>query len=601
VARARLNDSFSFKEEPIGPRYISVHSKQDSLNFVAPQALYDYQNNLIKASEVKLIRVADAIIYTSDGKVVVAEAAQMRSLYDTRIIAGYENRYHTFHSANINISSRQRFTGTGKYDYVDETEKLQVLNMKEIKVDTTGNTIALASIVEPDSFTINPHFSFQGKFMLNAARPLPTFDGGARIRTDCERLAPSWLRFASEIDPKNVRIPVEENPVNINNTKIYNGLFIANDSIHVYPAFTSGRRNYNDKFIISSGGYLRFNKDSLVFEIASNDKLENRNLPGNYLNFHKFNCNEYGEGEINLGVDLGQMKLKAYGQAKMNVVTRETKLNVLLGIDFSFEPSILTNIAHKIDSFPDLKGFDITNPLYVKVLNEILGKTNSEKYREDITLLGDAKEFPAALNHTLFLTALSLEWNPKSRSYQSSGKIGIGNIGTTQINKMVDGFIEITKRRSGDFMDIYLKLDNKNYYYFGYTRGVMQAYSNNSDFVLRLRDVPLKQRQMDVPKGETTYIYMVSSDSRMATFFRSYNNYLRNQGNVEIPEMPEIEPPKQERPNQPDQKIEEKAEQVIDQDVPVVDQEEEKPVEEIKKEPKEQPKEEDEEEVIEIQ
>jgi hypothetical protein len=604
TAQVRLNDRFSFKEEPIGPRYISVHNKQDSLNFVAPLAVYDYQSNLINASEVKLVRVADAIIYTSDGKVTVAEAAQMRSLYNTTIVAGYENRYHTFHSANVNITGRQKFTGTGKYDYVDETEKVQIIDLKEIKVDTTRNTIAIASIVEPDSFTISPHFDFQGKFTLNSTRQLPTLDGGAKIRTGCGRIAPSWLRFTSEIDPKNVLIPVEENPVNINNAKIYNGLFIANDSIHVYPAFTSGRRNYNDKFIISSSGFLRYNKDSSVFEIASLDKLENRNLPGNYVNLHKFNCNEYGEGAINLGVDLGQMKLKAYGNVTMNAVTRETKLNLLLGIDFGFEPSILTYLAHKIDSFPDLKGFDITNPLYVKVVNDILGKNRSEKYREEMTLLGDAKEFPAELNHTLFLTALNLQWNPKSKSYQSSGKIGIGNIGTTQINKMVDGFIEISKRRSGDFMDIYLKLDNKNYYYFGYTRGVMQAYSNNNDFVLRLRDVPLKQRQMDVPKGETTYIYMVSSDSRMSTFFRSYNNYIKSQGNIEIPEF---ETPQQDQPIPQDQKTEEKAEPVIDQEVPIINKEGKKPVidnkkgEEPVKEPEEKPKEEKDEEVIEIQ
>jgi hypothetical protein len=551
-----INRRFRFSEEPIGPRYISVHNKQDSLNFVAPLALYDYENNMINASDVKLIRVADAIIYTSDGKVTIAEAAQMRSLYKTTIVADYKNRYHTFHTADINITSRNSFTGTGKYDYLDEQEKVQVINLNEIKVDTARNTVALASITEPDSFTISPHFAFQGRFTLHSTRPLPTFDGGAQIIADCRRLKPSWLKFTSELDPKNVIIPVDENPVNINNTKIYNGMFIANDSIHIYPAFLSGRRNYNDKFIATSSGILRYNKDSSAFEIAPLYRLNNNDTTGNYLSLHKFNCTEFAQGEINLGAELGQVKLKSYGKTTMNAETRETKLEILMAMDFTFDPVILKSVANKIDSFPDLKGFDITSPLYVKYLNNLMGKTKASKYLEEVTLLGDPKEFPAELQHTIFFTSLNLRWNPQSKSYQSYGKIGIGNIGSTQINKLVDGFIEITKRRSGDFMDVYLKLDYKNYYYFGYTRGVMQAYSSNKDFVLQLRDLSIKQRQMNVPRGETSYIYMVSSDSRMASFFRSYKRYQKEQGKDEILEIPtfdEITPDTKQKKNKNDE------------------------------------------------
>lgn len=588
-----INNRFGFSEEPIGPRYISVHNKQDSLNFVAPLAVYDYQSNLINASDVKLIRVADAIIYTADGKVTVAEAAQMRSLYKTTIVANHLDRYHTFHTADVNIFGRNSFTGTGKYDYIDEVEKTQVLDLKEIKVDTAKHTVAIASIVEPDNFTISPHFGFQGKFILNSTRPLPTFDGGTRIIADCKRLKPSWLKFTAELDPKNVMIPVDENPVNINNGKIYNGMFIANDSIHVYPAFLSGRRNYNDKFIASSSGILRYNKDSSAFEVAPMYKLLNPDTAANYLSFHKYNCVEYADGEINLGVELGQVKLKSYGKATMNTETRETRMELVMAMDFPFDPLIVKTMANKIDSFPDLKGYDITNPQYIKVLNNIMGKTKAAKYREEITLLGDPKEFPAELQHTIFFTSINFKWNPQSRSYQSYGKIGIGNIGTTQINKMVDGFIEITKRRSGDFMDIYLKLDYKNYYYFGYTRGVMQAYSSNKNFVLQLRDVPLKQRQIDVPKGETTYIYMVSSDSRMATFFRSYQRYQNEQGKEEILEIPkfddvlpdnkqdeEVEAPDVEEDNQPEPDINSDPEQEEKVDEPTENQPDEQKEEE---------------------
>ena len=41
--------------EPEGPRYISLHHEQDSLNFVSPLAYYDYKKNFINAKGVKFI------------------------------------------------------------------------------------------------------------------------------------------------------------------------------------------------------------------------------------------------------------------------------------------------------------------------------------------------------------------------------------------------------------------------------------------------------------------------------------------------------------------------------------------------------------------
>ena len=536
--RDSIDARLGFSEEPVGPRYISVHKQQDSLNFVAPLATYDYKNNQINASDVKLLRVADAIIYTLDGKVTVNEGAQMKTLYKTKIVAGYENRYYTLYDADVNIKGRYDFTGEGKYDYVDETEKVETIDMKEIKVDTGRHTIATGVIVEPDNFTLSPYFAFQGKITLNSTKPLANFDGGVKIIADCPKFSTAWLKFSTDIDPKNILIPVPDEPVNINFAKIYNGVFIASDSIHIYPAFLSGRRTYSDAFISTSSGFLRYNKDSSVFEIASMDKLNNRDSVGNYLSFHKFNCIEYGEGQLDLGVNLGQVKLKSLGNITFNLINRQVDLNLMLGIDFMFDPGTLKLMANKIDSFPNLTGLDITRPQYVKLMNHQLGRTKADKYREDMTLFGAPKEFPAELQHTLNITSLHLRWNDESNSYQSVGKIGVGNILDNQVNKMVDGFVEITKKRSGDLMDIYLKLDDKNYYYFGYTRGVMQAYSSNNDFIGLLRGLPLRQRQMDVPRGQTPYIFMVSSDTRIRNFLRNYMHYSQGEAREELPEEP---------------------------------------------------------------
>jgi hypothetical protein len=528
--KAKFEERFRFEEENEGPRYISTHSKQDSLNFVAPSAVYDYQNNLINAFDVKLIRVADAIIYTKDGKVTVAEAAQMKTVYGATIVANNKDRYHTIYAADVNIQGRKSFTGSGKYDYVDEAERKQVVAMHDIKVDEDLHTTAQGNVLETDSFTLSPYFNYQGKITLNSSKALLNFDGGVNIKAaDCDRLKSSWLKFNSEIDPKNILIPVSQTPVSINNKPLYSGIFLAPDSIHIYPAFLSGRRGYNDKLISTSSGFLRFNKDSMLYEIASLEKLAHRDSIGSYLSFHPTTCIEYGEGKINLGIDLGQMKLNSYGSVSMNVQTREVLLDIMLDADFMFDATAMKMMASRIDSFPNLTGVDINDPLLIRSWTESLGIKRTDKYREEMSLLGKPKEFPAELQHTTSLKHLKLKWDQETKSYQSYEKMGVGNVLDNQVNKLVDGFVQISKKRTSDVMDIYLKMDDKNFYYFGYTRGVMQSFSSNSSFVEALRKLPIKVRQMDVKRGETPYIYMVTSDTRFSNFLRDYRRLLKKQ------------------------------------------------------------------------
>ncbi len=54
-----------------GPRYISIDPAQDSLSFISPVAFYDYDSNLIKATAVQYIDIADARIYPENQRLTV--------------------------------------------------------------------------------------------------------------------------------------------------------------------------------------------------------------------------------------------------------------------------------------------------------------------------------------------------------------------------------------------------------------------------------------------------------------------------------------------------------------------------------------------------
>jgi hypothetical protein len=94
------------------------------------------------------------------------------------------------------------------------------------------------------------------------------------------------------------------------------------------------------------------------------------------------------------------------------------------------------------------------------------------------------------------------------------------------VNKMFTGYLEITKRRSGDYLDFYIELEDKNWYYFGYTRGVMQAFSSDAVFVGIINDLALRHRRMKTASNETRYVYMIASDTKLEQFFRSYRQHV---------------------------------------------------------------------------
>lgn len=539
-----FDEKFGFQGEPEGPRYISLNPKQDTLNFVAPTAIFDYKNDIIRAKDVKLLRVADAIIYPSDGEISVAEAALMRTIYNCKIIANYNDRFHTLHSANVNVQSRQSFTGTGEYDYIDENDSSKTVFMNEIIVDSALHTIARGNILEPDSFYLSPFFRFEGKVTLNSSMPLLTFTGGVKPVIKCDKPKPNWLKFNSEIDPKDIFIPINDNPLNINNNKIFSGILSGSDSIHIYPSFLSGRRNYNDSYIHTSSGYLHYNHDSMFFEIASKEKMKYPDTTGNYLIINNSKCVEYGEGRLNLGVNLGQVKLNVYGGINYNLNTNDVLIDVVLGIDFMITDNAMQLIANQLDSIPDFKPVDAKRPVLLRYLYQNIGKSMTDTFLTKLSN-GNLLSVPTEFQHTVNFTNLNLKWNSKTNSYQSTGKIGIGNILNININKMIDGYVEITRKRSGDFMDIYLKQDDKNFYYFGYTRGEMQVFSSNTNFVNIIRNLTLKQRVLNVPKNETSYTLLIATDTKMYNFLRKYKQHLNSESqkpdDQEIEQQPEQE------------------------------------------------------------
>ncbi|MGM0648966.1 MAG: hypothetical protein ACQES1_00520 [Bacteroidota bacterium] len=503
-----------------GPKFISVHPDQDSLNFVAPVATYDLKNYIITAKNVRFIRVADATIYTGDGKVVVEKDAVMQPLQDAEIIANTTNRYHTIKNATVNIQGRKSYTGYGDYEYEDKAGQIQIIAMDKVGVDETGQTYANGSVSVPDEFSLSPNFSFQGDVEMYASQENLVFDGGAKIKHQCEDIKSEWLKFKSEIDPEYVAIPVDSAPVSINLNELAVGLNIYRDSSYV--AMYSEKVRHTDNNLFMADGYLVFDEKDMAYKVANEEKLEEENLPGNLLRFGRIDCTMNGYGKFNFSDKFGLFKPNPIGMFSHKPESDTTRMDLVLLMDFHFNDKALDILAEDINRSKGLTGTDLGSDIYEQAILEYLGQEKAEEWFSELSM-GNVKNAPDELEELVVLTDVNMKWYKEESMYIHEGPVGMSSLYDNPVNKNVFSFIALEKNRRGDTYHMYFELDEETWYYFRYESGNMAAISTNKEFNQAVYDTRPGERLIKAQGDRPSYRYSLGSKTYMRRFLKDMN------------------------------------------------------------------------------
>jgi len=507
---------YAYPGESKGSRYYSTTKGADSLSFVAPRATLDLTSGVINAEGVNLVKTFDAIVYPGEKKLSVNTNGELE-LVESKIVFNDRMKQHTVYDATLKMQGRRQFFGFGKYDYIDETGKAQVIEIEKVLTDRIGKTFATGVIPPESKFTLSPFFRYQGNMLLSSDNTYPVFDGVSQIVHECKSLQTEWFKINTPIQPDSIVFKIADEPVNQFGSRLYNGLFVTNDSI--YPAFFTIRKTPGDRQMVHASGILTYNKDSMTYFLAPVRKLLNRDTVGNLIALNRDKCLLSAEGKLSFGVNFGRVKHEVVGRMTHNINNHETTFNVMMSFDFLFDNTLAGMIATGIKETEWLAGVDMQRQSYIRGMNELLGVAKSETYRRD-ALLGDVQNFPPELNKTIVLSQVNMYWDHSTRSYRSTGRIGVSNLFGHQVNRLVEGMVEITKRSTGDMFDIYLRMDDNNWYYFGYTREQLQVISSDKAFNERLVKMPDKQRRQT--DGRPRFTYMIATNTKLETFLRQY-------------------------------------------------------------------------------
>jgi hypothetical protein len=509
-----------------GARYLSTHPQQDSLSFIASRAIYDYESKILNASGVPAIEVADAYILPHEKKLDIGYRASMSLLNNAKVLANKDNLQYLIYDASIAINGADDYKGSGYYDYRDAFGNAYQLHFDRIWVDTSMLTLASGDVTEDSPFMLSPYFDFQGEVQLMADVPLLTFDGGVRLVHSCD-IGRSWLRFTAQLDPADIRIPIPEQMQNTALNRIFSGTMITRDSIHIYSAFLSGRKDYFDANINSAHGELIYDPEREDYIISSPEKLADPTWPGSYLRLETERCRVYGEGPINLNLNYGLVKMVSAGNTSHRVAEGVFETRLILGLDFPFSEDALEVMGAEIDRLPYLDPVDLFDPHYQLAMKDLLGRETALDLERQLGLTGVYEEIPPAWKHTIFFSDLPLKWNQESRSFRYRGMVGIGNIGDIQVNKKVEAYIEFVERGSGDVFDIYLKADDRTWYYIAYTPGGLQVLSSNRDFNQIIFDLKENDRRIKGRVGQAPYVYSLAARRRLDLFIERFLEFER--------------------------------------------------------------------------
>lgn len=496
----------------LGSRFVSVHPEQDSLSFVSRKASYSLKDYIIQAKEVDEIQVADAAIYPADGEVTVETGSIMRTFNNASLLVNRDERYHELFDATIDVIGGKSYAGRASVNYKGRGVEEQLIRFDTLYVDSTYQSIGLGEISPEREFKFNPQFSYKGSVRMEGSQKEFYYDGSFQVQHECYLVNDGWVKFNDYVGVDEIKLPIGDNVLDEQGKNLYVGPIMSEDRI--YPAFLSTLEQETDIVMMPINGYLSYNASRSLFIVEDKkDSLSSRFTMTNE------GCIMKGDGEFNLGLDLGRVDINTTGNFNFNAVENTFKTSCMLSLDFYMSSKAMDFMGNDLYNDPMADELEMREDFYIPNFNRIL---NDEDLAFEYEMYGQFEKLPSQLVKTLNFYEVTLEWDQENSSLMSKRMLGLGNINDFQINKLYKGRLELNNDYSGDLFNVYLETDIGEWYFFNYSNDVLLSRSSIEEFNIEIMEVKTQQKKLPAGKGETPYQYDLSSETDVDNFKKRF-------------------------------------------------------------------------------
>ncbi len=563
--------------------FYSTNSEQDSLAFLAGEALYDMNKKLLKISNIPFIKVADTKIIPDSNKVTIYESAKMKSLTNAKLIIDTLKGYHALDEGKIEIFSRKKFNGMAHYPYVNAGGNTMnlifnnfYLEKKVVKKDTLKYTVSKGKIGEAQKFYITPKILFKGNVKLVATSKLLAFDGKVKLEIKSKGLKTDWFPFsmdgttdevvialekpvvnkqtqnskktttdativdtAATADVQNIENENEEQLDDTDLSKLFTGLYYDESNHDIYNALISTKRNENDTEIIGIKGQLVYDKPTNSFKLGTEKRVKNETLFGNMMTYNDSSSTSHSLGKLNMMNSDKDFKITSAGDIKGNLAKNIFVGNLFYSIKMNMPPKALAIMAKHIKEavdHPDHPFKDSTSQADIDMQSLQVSNIENEKlgteYSRALNDLLDYKplfKYAPSLIEGICISHAHMEWSHTHKAWHNKLHFKMSNILTTDINKRMKGYIEIKKTENGDIFTLFVHPRSDIWFYINYQPGRLAMLSSEADFI---------KASIEKSKGESNspliYTYVQADFTEKTDFLKSfYKNYLNRVYNEE--------------------------------------------------------------------
>ncbi len=515
LSKMSVNDLVANIDVLPGSDFISIHPKQDSLQFKSPRANYKIENGTLDVYDARVIFVADAAIAPIDGHLEIKPNADIQEIKNASVLMDRESQYHLLYAANVKINSRSKYTASGKYDYLDINHQLHPISFAGI-TPFNGESQGTAKISNDSALALNPYFRFSGLVTLNAQDSLLIFTGNAYISHTCDALGErSGIPFSTRIDPYEVAIPIAdptaENPRSRSLKRLGSGFFFESNG-SLAPAFFTQVKTV-DLPVVPAFGTLHYDTETHAYLL---DHPED-SLNTSYVSLDTRNCILKTYDQLNPQVDLGRVIPDMFGSLSQDLKKKDVLMDAVAGFSFHFSAKAMEKMTNTIKK-SSAPGSEINTDKFIDFIYKKLNHRDADRLVKEISSYGSYKRIPSQFKYAILFSDLKMQWDDNSKSFISMGRLGVANIGNEQINRQLNGYVQLQRNRRGDVLNIYIEISRQKWYFFSYSNGLMQALSSDEDFNNEITSLKPSKRKSREGEGRGSYEFDISTLRKKGDF-----------------------------------------------------------------------------------
>ena len=516
--------------KPLDKTYFeSQHKFQDTLSFNAKTSFINFKTQKLKVEGIPFIPIADAQIFPDSSLVRIKPKADMDSLRNARIKADTLDFFHEIYASNIKIKSKFRMNGLGTYDYINKTKKAQQIQFENVRTeqdldeyspeDKVFETFATGEIDEEQKFELNPKLGFKGNAHLYAPEKFLTFEGYSKVYLNNPLINTQWFSFKDLINPDSLFISIKE-PKNEDERPLHTGFhFKGAAAKDIYFTFLDTKINEEQHDIFKVDGLLQLDEMTGQVSIGDARKIQEGSLGGNKLDLSDDAGLIYAEGKFDLGLNYGMLKMNSAGNCFYNVSEDNFAFDLVSSFDFELPKEAVEIMFNDLrENTKEMPNVNYEKPTFMNAMAEFLNDKKLAKLQKDLQMTGTLK-VPQEIASKFFMTELMMKWDSMNYCYKSTAPIGVGLVGNNPVHKRVIAYMELGKKRSGDFLNLYIQAGEK-YYYFNYKHSnrTFSVYSFNKRFNRVITDMPPKKRRFKGENKGELFILNIASKRKAESF-----------------------------------------------------------------------------------